>query len=360
MVVYGIICAAIIWQGLAIAGIFVPGHRSTQGENMLRVTVEGNVKKPGTYLVPEGTTQYELLKVAGVLSTSDLSNVNQSMPVDDNNSLRIGTLSKPVDSVASDQRPSSNQSSNQSSDQSAGQPSVRVEYYFGDMSIISPNGQSVPLAKGISVSRGDRVITGTSSQAELSLNGFSRIDIDNYSELVFDKLGTEQNPGAIQMFQRAGNCWYNIVYGKKQEQCKVATSFATVTVGGTGANFTVDAKTDQIQVNATSGLLLVERTGGKEEALNLIAGQSVTIYNDGRPFQVTRYTPDAGTTEKFSKLVHEKTTFITAHQPFNFLFIGGGIAYYVISVQYEKGLSACNKNSTDTADYPVCSGISNY
>jgi anionic cell wall polymer biosynthesis LytR-Cps2A-Psr (LCP) family protein len=62
------------------------------------------------------------------------------------------------------------------------------------------------------------------------------------------------------------------------------------------------------------------------------------MYNDGRPFQIARLAPDLSVQEQFSQLAQERKSVVAANQPYNFLWCGASAAFYVISIQYDKGL----------------------
>ena len=161
--------------------------------------------------------------------------------------------------------------------------------------------------------------------------------MDNLAELVFDKINSvESGRSATGLYQKSGTVWYKIAYGSKTELFRLVTPLVNVTVAGSGADFTVAVKPGRIDVNNTDGVLLVERiTGG--EAINLISGQSATIYSDSRPFQVSSLSADATPAERFSLLTKEKTSFMMRHTPFNFVFCGVPTVYYCGSVQYDNG-----------------------
>lgn len=313
--VYILLCAGIFWQCLGLIEYIHPVGLFPKARP-IKVTVEGNVRKPGLYVVPEGTTNFEILKVAGIRSTSDLSAINLTSQIDPNGPMQVGTLDNPVkieDTLLS-----------------------RLEFYYGEVNVISSDGQTVPETKGLTLNPGDRVQTQASSQAEISLGSFSHVDIDNFSQLTFNKFGAiESDRNVTEVFQKYGACWYKIAYGKKSEMFRIITPDVVLTVGGNGADFLVDAQSDKITVNLMDGLLLVERTGGGE-ALNMITGQSVNIYTDGRPFQVSKLIPDISVSERFSQLSREKVNYAARLMPLNFVFCGPSQVFYLVSVQFEN------------------------
>jgi hypothetical protein len=316
-VVYAVLCSGIIWQ----LSHYLPRMLGVDGPDAaesILVNISGNVLRPGQYRVPAGTTHFEILKVAGIRPTSDISMFNLSQQITDNQQLQVGTMPNPV--IAK-----------------KGFDKIRCEFFLGDVSVIAADGRTRPSEEGMEISQGDRVITEEKSQAELSVSTFSRIDMDNFSELSFDKIGAMENTRALTgLFQKSGTCWYKIVYGSKNELFRVTTPLVNATVAGTGADFTITIKPDEIDISNMDGLLLIERVGSPE-AINLISGQSATIFNDGRPFQVTSIGAEANPADRYSLLTKEKASVMMRHMPLNFVFCGVPGVYYFGSVQFERG-----------------------
>jgi hypothetical protein len=318
IILYLGICAGIVWQAKAVVQLLGPGGKFPHVRSY-RVSVSGDVRRPGVYRVPEGTTQFEILKVAGVRPTSDLSTFNLMGAVDQNNDINVGSRDLQVELKP--------------------QPlASRLEYYYGDVVVTAKDGRTLPVREGMMVSEGDMVQTGTATQAELSIGSFSRMDIDNSAEVTLDKIGVvEGNRSVMAMFQKSGACWYTFAYTARNEQYQVLTPAVTITAGGKGANFLVEIQADQSSINLIDGLLLVEKNGGGE-SINLISGQTVTIYNDARPFQISRLASDLNTSERFVQLTQGKKNVSAKNLPFNFLFCGTPAVFFVASVQFDKGI----------------------
>jgi anionic cell wall polymer biosynthesis LytR-Cps2A-Psr (LCP) family protein len=320
VLIYSTLAAASLWQGLLLFRQFQPGHRRRTAYEMIDVRVEGNVRRPGLYRVARGTTRFEILKVAGVRPTSDLSLFNLTAQVDSADELNVGSLDAPVKVKEKEF-------------------SARLEFFFGEISIVGSDGRSVPQHEGLVLQPGNRVLTEASSQAELSVGSYSRIDMDNFSELIFDKLGTgEDGRAVVEVFQKAGACWYKTVYTKNTELFRITTQPVVISVGGSGADFLVDVQPDRTVVNLMDGLLLVERTTGGE-AINMISGQSATIFNDERPFQVTKLTPDVSVNERFAQLSREKVNYLSRQMPLNILFCGTPSVFYFFNINFEAGVA---------------------
>lgn len=318
LIVYALLCTGIAWQIKAVAGMFGPAGKFPQVHSY-KVTIAGDVRRPGTYRVPEGTTQFEIFKAAGVRPTSDLSSFNLMSAVEENTALNVNT--RPNGVGLNQQRATG-----------------RLEFFFGDVTITAKDGRSVPTREGIGLAEGYRILTEISSQAELSIGPFSRVDMDAFSDLSFDKLGAVETDHTIfQMFQKGGICWYKITASAKTEQYRVLTPSVGITVGVGGADFLVDIQADKTLINLADGSLSIERTGGTE-SMNLISGQTVNIYGDGRPFQVSRLAPDLSAQERFSQLAQGRKSAAAKNLPLNFLFCGTPAVFFMVSVQFEKGV----------------------
>lgn len=314
-VVFGTLGALLLWQSLALYSAVRRRVTGIAVETKL-VEVRGNVQRPGVYRVVDGTTAYEILQVAGVRPTSDLAAINLSGQVEEDRPLNVGSSSAPASLNSF----------------------VRLEFLLDQLTVLSADGASRNVGEGMEINEGDRLICEENSQAELSMNSFSRIDMDSYSELEFDKIGEDRNGKRVtQLFQRAGLCWYQIVYARKSELVIVNTPLGMLTVGGKGAGFTVEVSYSEVTVSNRDGFVLIEReeTG---ESMNLIAGQSVTIYEDGRPFSVSRVSEDMAPAQRFSGLAEARVDAMVDRLPFNFLFVAEPSSFYVFSISHTDKL----------------------
>ncbi len=317
-IVYVLLLAGIAWQAKAVAQLFGPGGRFPQVRSH-RVSVSGEVRRPGVYRVPEGTTHFEILKTAGVRPTSDLSGINLMSAVDQSRDINVGSREQPVALKT--------------------QPiSVRLEFFYGEVEVTAKDGRTLPTKEGMVLNDGDGIQTESSTQAEFSVGSFSRVDVDNFSELTFDNMGgREGDRTVVSMFQKAGSCWYRVAYAEKAERYRILTPAVTITVGGKGADFLVDIRADQLSIDLIEGLLLVEKNGGGE-SVNLISGQTASIYKDARPFQITRLAHDISASERFAQLLQGKKAMTAKNLPFNFLFCGTPAVFFMTSVYFDRGI----------------------
>lgn len=316
-IVYVILIAFSGWQGYQLFRNYRAPHASHLAKS-IQVRVSGNVRNPGMYRVLEGTTQFEILKVAGIRTTSDLSMFQLFNQVADSANLEVGTR----EPVKIDQKSSN----------------AILEFFFGELSVIAKDGRSLPQHSGLTINPGDRIITEDGSQAEISIGNYTRIDLDKFSELVFEKIGVAENEqNVVELFQKAGGIWYKVVYDKSSELMKIASQQVSLTIGGSGANFFLDIQQDQTTVSLTDGLVLVEKKDGSE-SINLISGQTVTIYNDGRPFQITKLSSDFNTNDIFSQLSKEKINYLSKSMPLNILICGTPSVFYIINVNYQRSV----------------------
>ena len=317
-VLYIALTIGIAWQSYRIFTMMHKPYTITDARSY-QVHVNGNVRRPGVYRVLEGTTQFEILKVAGIRPTSDISAFNLYSQIEENVDVEVGTRTEAVNTALKTL-------------------AARLEFFFGEISVIANDGRSLPQHGGLTISPGDRVITEEASQAEISLGDFSRIDVDNFSELVFDKVGVDENNRILtELFQKSGGVWYKVTYEKKEELFRIITHTSEISVGASGADFYVEVQQDQITINLMDGLVLVDRIDGSE-SINLITGQSLIIYNDGRPFQVSKLTPDVSTSERFSQLSREKINYMSRFMPLNIMVCGLPSVFFIINVNYERNV----------------------
>ncbi len=316
-IIYALLITFSTWQVYQLYRNF-RAPRASHGVKSFQVRVSGNVRNPGMYRAIEGTTQFEILKVAGIRSTSDLSMFQLFNQVTDSSNLEVGTR----EPVNVDQK----------------LVNAILEFFFGELSVIAKDGRSLPQHSGLTINPGDRIITEDGSQAEISIGSYSRIDIDKYSELVFDKIGASENDQNItELFQKAGGIWYKVVYDKSSELMKIASQQVSLTIGGSGADFFLDIQQDQTTVTLTDGLVLIEKNDGSE-SINLISGQTATIYNDGRPFQITKLSSDFSTNDIFSQLSKEKITYLSKSMPLNILICGTPSVFYIVNVDFQRSV----------------------
>ncbi len=311
---YIVLAGSLLWQATRLFSDFKKKKSALGRLETMMVSVYGNVHQPGAYRVPAGTSTFEILKVAGVRSTSDLTPFNLSAQIEEGQDISVGELKTPV----------------------AIKASARLEFFFGELTVISAEGIDRLPQEGMSIDEGDRLLAEEKAQAEFSINVYSRIDMDNFSEIIFDKIGLDQEGRKLcKIFQKSGLCWYKIAYTEKDELMRTLSPLINITVGGRGADYTVDVKYSETTINVSDGLLLVERPDGTD-AMNLIAGQSLIVYNDGRPFEVTKLSLEISTTERFTQLARTKADLMMKHMPFNFMFCSPPAVFQLISIQFER------------------------
>jgi len=316
LVVYAILIAAIVWQGYRVlqrrSRIPAFRHRS-----FAVVHVDGNVERPGRYRVPDGTSRFELLQAAGLRSTSDITMLNLTEQIEEEERVNVGTLSSPAGLTS-------------------GRLSARLEFFLGDISIESREGTPRPSDQaGMYLVPGDVVNTDSTSQAEISVGPYTRIDIDNASQVAFDQIAAREGERTVTtVYQKEGTAWYRVVYTSKDERFKIVTGSAVVMPVGTGSDFMVEINPNAVRVHTLEGLLLVERPEG-EEVLNLVAGQTLTVFGN-RPFQITRTASDVSPNRQFAQLQRDREERRHENMPVNFVFCTLPHSYFLISVRFDR------------------------
>jgi len=311
--IYALIIIVIVWQ-VTLLFLGIKNRIPSEAYKTINVTVRGIVKNPGYYEVPLGTTNFEILKVAGILPTSNITSINLAAQLQSNQLINVDSLKTPAGAKAN----------------------IRLEVFTGAVSIISSAGIDRMSQEGMTIDEGDRVLTEDNSQAELSYNTYSKIDIDNFSEITFDTMQIDSSGNNVVVTnQKAGISWYTISYTQKSEKFKTITSMANITVAGKGAEYTIEVKYSEVIINVLNGLLLIERLNSND-AINLISGQSVTIYKDNRPFQITKTSKTSNITSQFNKLTKAKTDILLQHTPLNVLFCSTPNIIYLLNIQFSN------------------------
>lgn len=316
-ITYILLCAAILVQAGRVAYRIVVPAKASAAQDYHTVLVAGNVQNPGTYRVAAGVSHFELLKVAGVRPTSDISTFNLANQVEEDQTLNVGTLAQPAALTPA-------------------KASARLEFSFGQIDISAADGRTVPTQPGIAIKEGERVQTGIESQAEVSFGNYSRVDMDKSSDITFDKFGAEEAGKKLtQIFHKSGSAWYQVVPETRDALFRVVTEPAQITVASEQAGFMIQSTPAEVRVHNIEGLLLLEGTRS-EETLNLIAGQTAVLFSDGRPFQISQTTSDVNPQEQFTALNKQKSEVMANQMPFNFLFMGTADIYLLISIQFQS------------------------
>lgn len=314
--VYAILLGLIGWQGWQVACHLRADCRALTTQRFAMVEVAGNVERPGTYRVPEGTTRFELLQVAGVRTTSDVSAIALEAGAEHGSRLDVGTMSSPAGLLL-------------------GRHLARLESFFGSISLRSYTGAMKAFQQGAPMAPGDAVVTDAASQVEISLGPYTRVDIDKNSEVIFDKVSAREGDRmSTELYQKSGISWYRVAQTAKGERFKVVTQTVVVSPSGANADFMIEVTPTMVRVHGLEGILLVERTGG-EEVLNLMAGQSLSVYGN-RPFQVTPRPSDVNAAQRFADLRASATAQTgDTPAPVNFIFCTVPSTYYFISVRFD-------------------------
>jgi len=317
--IYALIVAVIAWQAFVLVTGIREHKAASPWEQLLDVTISGNVEHPGVYRVPNGMTQFEILKVAGVRPTSDISEFALSYPLTDNQKLDVGTTAQPVTITNSNE-------------------CIRLEYAVGNTRAVSASGATLSPQPGMIFHQNDVIKTDNGNQVELSVNTYSKIDLDAGSEMSFNKNNAQENGKKVtEVNQKTGLCWYTIAYASPAEQFTTVVPGATISATGKGADFVVDIKTNGTTITAISGQLLLTRPQSSE-AIRMVSGQQAVLSGTDQPLHVVQTAVPVNPQERFLKLTKEKQSYTSQSMPLNFLFCAAPSIYYLVSIQYDKGI----------------------
>jgi hypothetical protein len=187
----------------------------------------------------------------------------------------------------------------------------------------------------MSIEAGNKLRTQVNTQAEFSINSYSRLDMDNNTEITFDKIAVEDGKRVVDVFQWTGMCWYKVVYADRDEQIRILTPLARFTVSGKGADFKVEVTPTEVVIETREGLVVAERPDAGE-TVNLVVGQKAVAYADGRPFDIIRIAPDATLTARFAQLNKKKVDILVKYMPVNLLMCAVPSVFYLISIQFDR------------------------
>jgi hypothetical protein len=315
VITYAILITGIIFELFALSKNLLVDNQFTNNKKY-QINIQGNIRQPGWYNVSEGTTPFEILKVAGVRPTSDLSQINVASQITQNNEYTIGTLNKPI--ITSKQQ------------------LIKMDAIIGEVSVTTDEGQHIPEQQGMLLNPGDHIQTENSSQALISIGNFSKLFLDNLSDIVVNTFEfTDNSVASLDITQNKGVCWYRLTPETKDATTKVSLFGLQLTVGGASADFLVEIEPNQIIINMTDGVMLIERTSN-HELINLISGQSAKIFNDNRPIQISKLAPDLSSNDRFSSLFNHQSSNTSQPSNFNLLFCVTPGIYYIISIQFDK------------------------
>jgi hypothetical protein len=181
--------------------------------------------------------------------------------------------------------------------------SPRLESFSGEVVVTSAAGGQIPVQAGMLLHEADELRTLGAAQAEVIFGTVARIDCDEYSDILFDHLKALPDSGvSFAVRQKSGTCWFKVGLGGIPGLCRIVTPAALVTAEGKAADFLVDVQTDRMSISCMGGTVHADMNGSAEQ-INLISGQTVVAFTDGRPLQLSRFAPDIGVAERSAQFV---------------------------------------------------------
>ncbi len=250
---------------VGIAAILILYHRfsgSGQEVREIAVTIEGNIKKPGTYYVPYGTTKFEILRVAGITQSSDLKNLDIYAEASEGENMNVGTLDKDVSlkSVSTTAKP------------------CVVNFFVGDVSISGKYGSRKP-DRDVPVFEGDKIKCGAQGTVELRLGDESLIDLKSQAELSVLSLYTADQTGLMNVNLQVdkGKIWAYIKPQPQNVRFVFSTSRMVVEIKGTEVEIETDSSMSALYL--TKGTVSVGKVGS-DRRITLAEGQKVIVDNN--------------------------------------------------------------------------------
>ncbi len=250
-----------------VFGLFrLAGYLKYKQENELKeipVTIEGIVRKPGKYMVPLGTTRFEILKVAGVLPNSDLTGLDIYAQAKSGESIVIGKMDKSV-AMKTEERTGR---------------SCRLNYAVGDVRIKDKAGKEGKAVANSFMGGGERLVTGVGATTELSLEDESLVDLQGNSELRIESLYEADDGGrlVIHFELLSGHLWSYIKPQPANIHWRFSTQYMIAEISGT--EIEIDHTKDASVLFVKRGMVNVGRKGS-DRRLSVNDGQKATVAAD--------------------------------------------------------------------------------
>lgn len=254
---------AAVTAGLIIAGAVVLIRRELRpvlpDTGQIAVTIEGMVRRPGTYFVPAGTTRFEVLRVAGVEPNSNLSAIDVTEPIDQNDTMTVGKLDKDVTLKAS---PFSGRA-------------CLVNFFVGDIDIVGKVARRKP-DKDAPVFEGEKILSGAKGTVELKLVDESLIDLRKESELTVKELYKASESGSMRVhfLLQNGSLWSYLKPQSPNISLVFSTPHMTAEIRGTEIELSTSARGSSLRV--IKGMVNAGRAGTGNR-VNVSEGQQAWV-----------------------------------------------------------------------------------
>ncbi|MFH0920431.1 MAG: LCP family protein [Fibrobacterota bacterium] len=248
---------------LGVALLFYNFRDLSPTKRELSVMIEGQVKRPGMYYVPEGATTFDVLKIAGVLPNSDLNDVDVNEAVSEGDTVIVRKLGKDV-TLKSGALPFFGQA-------------CAVNFVTGKVSVVPLKGPSRTPVRNTPLIEGDKVLTGPDGMVEIRLGDGTLMDVQSNSELRIKSLYPADSSGTltVTMDLAAGSLWSYV----KTPPPNVFFQFTTPHLAAEirGGEVELFADNDQSRLHVIKGMVFVGKHN-ETNRTNISEGQKITIH----------------------------------------------------------------------------------
>jgi hypothetical protein len=333
------IISALLLVVVAAALVILHGKfkGAKESTRQIAVTIEGNIKKPGTYYVPYGTTRFELLKVAGVSSNSDLSNMDVYAEATEGEKISVGTLDKNVVLKSS---------------ATAAKPCV-VNFFIGEVTLSGKYGSRKP-DRDVPVFEGDKITCGEKATIELRLGDETLVDLRNKSELTLASLYKTDETGMLNVtFHLAqGQLWTYVKPQPQNVRFQFTTPFMTAEIKGTELELTSDSTMSAVKL--TKGILNLIRAGSDRKVIITEGQKAVVSRNPQEEVALSNISGEEQSSDADLKAFREEKGKFMAEQSIRrILFIVLPDVYILTEINPGTGVVSLSRISpyADVSDY---------
>jgi hypothetical protein len=287
----------------------------------ISVTISGNVKKPGTYYVPYGTSKFEVLKVSGINANSDINHVDVYAQAGEGEKIDVGVLEKNVafkDRVLPFK----------------GNP-CEVNFFVGNVTL-SDEKTTRPIERGEALLENQKVACGSKGIVELKFGDGSLLDLKRGSNLVPKALYQQDEAGNTNVILNlvSGKLWAYVTPQPANVNFIFTTPHLTVEIKGTEIELETGA--DGSRISLIKGMVNIGRTGSADRMV-LAEGQSAKISKDPeRQIEVSNIT-DLERDQDLTAFARERDKYLSEYESRRVMYLGLPDYYAVGELEPSEG-----------------------
>lgn len=281
----------------------------------ITVSIEGNVKKPGTFRVPWGSTVFEVLEEAGITSTSDINHIVLAREAKNGESIRVGQLDAKVDAS-----------------QSAKLGACELDFYQGAIDVKNKNGETRTPSFGLFLMEGNVLVCNKGARARVKFHDKSAVALAE-GRAVLEEIGKSKGSKSRHtVYLQEGRLWANIHGSGGNIEYYFRTPHLGVLVKGTEFSLRTDRQNTSFKLY--DGMAFVENSQ-KKQGVNVVSGQEIVATAGDFPIRPAEFT-ESGETEEFQQLQTERDNYYQKNRPFSALLCGVPNTYIFLKMNPAK------------------------